>query len=237
MPDERLVPPEELGKEIAVRYVELPEHRATLIRRLRREYSRRLYKAPGRYLIDVVQAMRQSGWPAGRALPYELLRFHRGAMALMDDDTVETLGEGIDSWGSTDCFARLLAGPAWVQSRVSDGRIARWTGYDNLWWRRAALGATVALNVKASGGWGDTLRTLSVCRALVHDREVMVAKALSWALRALAPHDPEAVRFFLAEYDDCLAAQLKREVRSKLETGFKYPSGAQRVQARHQRSA
>ncbi len=83
--------------------------------------------------------------------------------------------------------------------------------------------STVALNVKASGGTGDTDRTLAVCRILIDDHDDMVVKALSWALRALVPHDPEAVQGFLTEYEECLAARVKREVKNKLTTGLKNP--------------
>ena len=81
----------------------------------------------------------------------------------------------------------------------------------------------MALNVKVSGGTGDTERTLEVCRILVDDHDDMVVKALSWALRELVPHDPKAVREFLATYEERLAARVKREVRNKLTTGLKNP--------------
>jgi 3-methyladenine DNA glycosylase AlkD len=58
---------------------------------------------------------------------------------------------------------------------------------------------------------------------LVNDTEDMVVKALSWALRALVVHDPDAVRGFLGEHEDVLAARVKREVRNKLTTGLKNP--------------
>jgi len=51
----------------------------------------------------------------------------------------------------------------------------------------------------------------------------MVAKAMSWALRELAVHDPDAVREFLNEHGHVLAARVKREVRNKLTTGLKNP--------------
>ena len=44
---------------------------------------------------------------------------------------------------------------------------------------------TVCLNRKSLGGYGDPDRTLAVCRLLVGDRDDMVVKALSWALREL----------------------------------------------------
>lgn len=64
-------------------------------------------------------------------------------------------------------------------------------------------------------------RTLAVCELLLHDRDDMVTKALSWALRELIVHDRTAVEAFLAAHDDRLAAHVKREVRSKLSTGLK----------------
>jgi 3-methyladenine DNA glycosylase AlkD len=66
-------------------------------------------------------------------------------------------------------------------------------------------------------------RTLAVCRLLVDDRDDMVVKAMSWALRELVAHDPDALWAFLAEYDDRLAARVRREVRNKLTTGLKNP--------------
>jgi 3-methyladenine DNA glycosylase AlkD len=58
---------------------------------------------------------------------------------------------------------------------------------------------------------------------LVSDRDDMVVKAMSWALRALVVHDAEVVREFLSEHEDELAARVKREVRNKLRTGLKNP--------------
>jgi 3-methyladenine DNA glycosylase AlkD len=53
------------------------------------------------------------------------------------------------------------------------------------------------------------------------DREPMVWKALSWALRDLSKRDPEAVRGFIAGREGRLARAVVREVRNKLETGMK----------------
>jgi 3-methyladenine DNA glycosylase AlkD len=98
-----------------------------------------------------------------------------------------------------------------------------WTRSADRWQRRLALVCTVALNVRARGGQGDAERTLGVCRRLVGDRDDMVVKALSWALRALVYWDREAVRLFLAQHDARLAARVTREVGNKLRTGVKNP--------------
>jgi 3-methyladenine DNA glycosylase AlkD len=81
----------------------------------------------------------------------------------------------------------------------------------------------VPLNKKARGGSGDADRTLAVCRLLVEDRDDMVVKALSWALRDLAGPDPKAVGAFLKEYEGRLAGRVVREVGNKLKTGLKNP--------------
>jgi 3-methyladenine DNA glycosylase AlkD len=91
-----------------------------------------------------------------------------------------------------------------------------------MWWRRNALVTTVPLNVAATGK-GDAARTLAICRLLLDDRDDMVVKAMSWALRALSVRDPSAAERFLAQNEDRLAPRAKRELRHKLATGVKNP--------------
>ena len=107
--------------------------------------------------------------------------------------------------------------------QISDTVIHRWARSEDYWWRRTALVSTVALNTRSQGGYGDVEKTLTICDMLVKDHEDMVVKAMSWALRALVIHDPIAVRAFLKQNEDQLAARVKREVKNKLETGLKNP--------------
>jgi 3-methyladenine DNA glycosylase AlkD len=148
---------------------------------------------------------------------------HKKTFKTLGEHEIEEFGQGIDSWGKVDSFSRWLAGPAWLVGQISDDLIHKWARSGDKWWRRAALVSTVALNVRSHGGYGDTERTLTVCEMLVDDPEDMVVKALSWALRELVVHDPDAVREFLKIHDAALAARVKREVRNKLTTGLKNP--------------
>jgi 3-methyladenine DNA glycosylase AlkD len=70
---------------------------------------------------------------------------------------------------------------------------------------------------------GEAQRTLEVCRLLERDRDPMVAKALSWALRELAKREPRAVREYITKRKDVLPALVLREVKNKLRTGLKNP--------------
>jgi len=190
-------------------------------RAIRRKYSRKLKQANPEFILDVARELLENyGY---RGLPYELIRNHRAAFQSIGEADLEELGRGINSWWSVDSFARTLAGPAWLNGQVSDELICKWAHSEDRWWRRAALVSTVALNVRSHGGRGDVPRTIEVCRLLVDDHDDMVAKAMSWALRELTVHDPDAVREFLNEHGHVLAARVKREVRNKLTTGLKNP--------------
>lgn len=199
----------------------LPVRNAPSVRAVRRRYSRELKAVEPTFVLDLVRELVEVyGY---RGMAYELILYHRDAFQRLGEAEVEELGRGIHSWGAVDSFARLVSGPAWRDGQVSDELIHRWARSDDRWWRRAALVSTVALNVRSQGGMGDVPRTLEVCRLLVDDPDDMVVKALSWALRELVVHDPEAVRGFLEEHEDRLAARVKREVRNKLTTGLKNP--------------
>ncbi|HEV7693234.1 MAG TPA: DNA alkylation repair protein [Hyphomonadaceae bacterium] len=161
---------------------------------------------------------------AGRKwLGYEIINQHNGASQSVTIKEIEALGEGMASWEEVDSFGVLLSGAAWLDSGISDADVKRWARSKDLWWRRAALVSTVVLNAKSRGGKGDTKRTLMICGMLVGDREDMIVKAMSRALRSLVSWDAKAVRGFLAEQDGALAARVKREVSNKLRTGLKMP--------------
>ena len=203
------------------------EIRALLVRNapnaraVRRKYSRKLKQANPEFILDLARELLENY--GQRWLACELIQNHKAALQRIGEAELEEFGQGINSWGAVDVFARILAGPAWLNGQVSDGLIHKWAHSEDRWWRRAALVSTVALNVRSHGGRGDVPRTLGVCRLLVDDRDDMVVKAMSWALREIVVHDPDAVRGFLTEYEDVLAARVKREVRNKITTGLKNP--------------
>jgi 3-methyladenine DNA glycosylase AlkD len=215
--------PMSLEAEIAARIAREPGATVPGLRRIRREFSREVERADGRTVVRAAIRLAQVAGRGHRFVAYELVRHHDGAAGLIDARALARLGRGMDSWDAVDCFGIYLSGPAWQRRRVSDGAIHGWARSPDVWWRRAALVSTVPLNSRAHGGKGDVRRTLRVCRMLESDREPMVVKALSWALRELAKREPAAVRAFLGERRGRLAALVVREVRNKLETGLKNP--------------
>ena len=156
-----------------------------------------------------------------QSVAYELIRKSRSVIKRVGLAEAEALGRNIDNWGTTDVFSVFVAGQAWKSGLIGDEEIMTWLYKGNRWWRRAAIVSTVALNQKSGGSKGDPPRTLLICEKVIDDRDDMVVKALSWALRELSKRDSRVVTGFMDRYQGRLAARVIREVNNKLESGRK----------------
>jgi 3-methyladenine DNA glycosylase AlkD len=212
-----------LAEEIDERLSGAKNSTTAELREIRREFTHRLKDAAPHVVIEVAELLIDEPGTTHRFVAYELIHHHPAALSHLNAWQLEQLGRGIASWGAVDCFAVFLAGPVWRGRRVPNSLIHGWARSADRWWRRAALVSTVPLNSKARGGEGDSYRTLQVCRLLERDRDPMVTKAMSWALRELAKRDPRAVREYLASRKEMLPAIVLREVTNKLKTGVKNP--------------
>lgn len=187
-----------------------------LLKELKGESSTRVLK--------IAWLMRDQGTHEGRQVAFELIEKRPDARRLLKTRDVLGLGEGNDNWASVDAFCCSISGPVWREGQISDKQVLSWTRSGDRWWRRTALVSTVPLNLKSRGGSGDPDRTIMICRTMVADRDPMVAKGLSWALRALVPIDETCVEGFLQDFHDDLPALVRREVGNKLTTGKKNPN-------------
>jgi len=213
---------EEVVKAIEIELGTLAQRNVAAIRSIRRKFSRRLAKAAPEKVVDLAQLiLRHAGIP--RFFAYELIQHHKPALQSLTAATLQGLGTGNDTWDKVDAFACYLSGPVWRERQVPDRLIEGWARSKNHWWRRTAVVSTVPLNNKARGGRGDSERKLLICRMLVNDRDDMVVKALSWALRELSKRDFDSAKKFLEENEGALAPRVIREVKNKLQTGLKNP--------------
>jgi 3-methyladenine DNA glycosylase AlkD len=209
--------PNALARRTLARIAALSSRYTPFIRVVRKDLSRQLRDAGARDVVAVGEALAAH---TPRWVGYEVINKHRAALASLTIKDVERLGR-LDSWYAVDAFGGYISGPAWRDGQIKDSDIARWARSKDFWWRRAALVSTVALNQKSGGNGYRAKETLAICAMLIDDREDMVVKALSWALRVLASRDPKAVRQFLDSHVDRLAARVKRETNTKLVTGRK----------------
>jgi len=213
---------DDILKAIEIELSALWQPNVAAIRSVRRQFSRQLAKAAPEKIVELAQRiLRHAGIP--RFFAYELIQHHKPALQSLTAATLEGLGTGNDTWDKVDAFACYLSGPVWRERQVPDKLIEGWARSKNRWWRRTAVVSTVPLNNKSRGGRGDTQRTLLICRMLVNDRDDMVVKALSWALRELSKRNLDSAKKFLEENERALAPRVIREVRNKLQTGLKNP--------------
>ena len=203
------------GRTIAKHLDLLPQGaRTDDVRNVRKYYSRLYRKAPPETVLAIAEHLFfEEGY---RFVPYELIYYHPGAIALLDAEKVQALSEGIQHWAAADTFAQFISGPAWKAGAITDDLIEKWIHSPDFWYRRIAVVSTIYLN-------GDPERMLKYAALLVDDHEDMVVKALSWVLRRAIRYDRQGVEQFLADHKRQLAARVKREVRNKLETGLKNP--------------
>ena len=202
-------------------------HGAPEARAVRKRISRDLAAVSGPDVLALALALHEA-YPrrtrfAHLLVACELLANHPGALALVGEPEVHRLGSTLAEWVHVDILATQVSGRAWREGQIADAAIDAWAASEDRWWRRMALVSTIPLNVRAQGGRGDAARTLHVCELLLDDRDDTVVKALSWALRALARQDRDAVATFVDRHRTRLAARVLREVRSQLVTGLKRP--------------
>jgi 3-methyladenine DNA glycosylase AlkD len=210
-----------LAKEIQSRLGRLPLPSTPLVRAIRKDFSRRIADATPESVVGLALHLLNQKSDLLRFFSYEVIRCHQTALEQLTRDDLLKLGEGLNSWSSVDCFAMYLSGPLWAQGTVSDQMIAAWARSKDLWWRRTALVSTVALSRR--GNADDLVKVSRVCALLAADKEDMVVKALSWALREMAKKHPGEARTFLEKHRHTLAARVVREVNNKLKTGLKTP--------------
>lgn len=220
--------PRRVVEEIDRSIQKLPSQTVADVRGVRRAISANLKRENAEAVFAVAELLLKRDQGFDRFIAYELIAQYPAASASLSATRLRSLGEGMDSWEDVDTFGCYLSGVAWRKGQITDAEVKRWSKSPDRWWRRAALVSTVPLNLAARGGTGDAKRTLAACDWLIDDRDPMVVKALSWALRTLVPRDAGAVSRYVERKSERLPALALRETRTKLKTGLKNPSKARR---------
>lgn len=217
--------PEVALEKIRADIAALPRRDTPHLRAVRKAWSQRLKSADAPAVIAIAQGLEAQSAQEVKWVAYELIRHHKPAFAAVTPAQIEDFAGRIASWYATDALGTVLTGPLWAQGRLTDALFDRWSVSPQMWLRRSALVGTVGLNASLRGGRGDPARTLPICLRLAGDRDDMIEKAVSWALRYLSQKDREAVVAFMDAHGEAFCARVRREVRHKLTTGVKSGRG------------
>lgn len=214
-----MITAKELAAEVEEEMLSARSTSVPVLRAIRKNISRKIKLSDRQIVIEAALALISRN-RVHRFIPYELVQNHPAAMEGITWSEVEQLAEGMGSWSEVDSFGCFVSGPAWAAERIRDSKIITWAKSSDRWRRRAALVSTLALNGRPVVR-DSTKRTLEICQMLIYDRDDMVVKAMSWALRRLGTVDPDASRSFVNRHREQLASLIVREVSRKLETGRK----------------
>jgi len=155
-----------------------------------------------------------------RALAILLLESHRRRIPELEWDHFDRWRHMSDNWGVTDGLGCVVFGP-WIKADLT-ARLERLTfliGEPDVWSRRLALVATVPLNRGQGTAIPDL--TLQLVDQVKHERDPMITKAVSWALRELTKTHRSRIVDYLEQNRRLLAPLAVRETENKLRTGLK----------------
>jgi len=188
-------------------------------RRLAREWSRAHRDVDASETLSLVEALWNAESRDERTLGLEILQLRPDVVRDLDAARFDRWRLDIDNWGVCDFLGGRILGP-WVEAAPKDRLtyLEILVGDPHLYSRRLGLVATVHLN-RGGGGYGEwTLRQVD---RLIDERDPMITKAVSWALRQMARHQASVVEAYVDSRAERMAALPRREVRNKLRTGRK----------------
>ncbi len=215
-----------------------PDYRAGVLRTLptqleiygvrtpkQREIARDWRRARGDVAFDdllpVVEILWRGDSQEERAMAMEILNQYRRYIPKLSWDHFERWRYQIESWALADGLGSTLLGP-WLAASPDDRLDRLWylIEAEHMWSRRVALVATTPIN---RGRADFTLpdMTLELIDRVKEERDPMITKAVSWALRVLTKKHADRVADYVEKNRDVLAKHVVREVNNKLRTGLK----------------
>ena len=124
----------------------------------------------------------------------------------------------ISNWETCDQLATQFAGKILLSNIDLVTDLKKWAGQTNVWRRRFAAAATVALN---HGGHSNPAATFEVLRPLVSDNNDMVRKAVAWAIREASKADEESAFKFLMDVKETAVPHVMKYGSEKLSREHK----------------
>jgi 3-methyladenine DNA glycosylase AlkD len=191
------------------------------LREIARAWQQAHKKTASQDLLALVESLWDGDSQEERLLAVELLERYRRTVPDLTWNHFDRWRSKLDNWGLTDSLASRILAP-WLIADPERRLDHLWAliADEDVWSRRLALVATVPIN---RGHTEFTIPdlTLQLVDQVAHERDPMITKAVSWALRELTKSHPDRVAAYLEDHREGLAAHVVREVEHKLRTGVR----------------
>ncbi len=172
----------------------------------------------GQKSADLMAAARDAWELPEREYQYaaiDMLARYWKVLATTDIPPILELAQQKSWWDSVDGLAGVVGDvlrAAKLRGEDGHGQMDQAVEHDNMWVRRIAMLHQL--------GWRDATdagRLFRYARALAHEKEFFIRKAIGWALRDFARHDPAAVTAFLRQEKPNLSPLTVREAGKHLD--------------------
>jgi 3-methyladenine DNA glycosylase AlkD len=205
----------------------IPTHSHTLgvrtpdVRKIIKKTYPEIKELPSKEFLKLIQNMKATGIFELIQISHEYIAKNNSFRKQLTFVQIEKLLIGLDNWASVDSFAGYVSGPAWIDQQIRTDDILKWSAHENVWIRRLAIVSCVPLNQKSQSEIWKKDITLELCQKHLTDREPIIHKAISWALRSLVKDHSKAVENFLIEHENSLKNFVRKEVMNKIKIGKK----------------
>ncbi|MEY4761979.1 MAG: hypothetical protein RLZZ200_1835 [Pseudomonadota bacterium] len=141
----------------------------------------------------------------------DLLVNHKGLFEPRHEPQLARLVRAKAWWDSVDLLATHVYGSLCRESAAMQARMASYSAHEDIWLRRVAI-----LHQLGSGADTDRARLAAILSANLAHQDFFVRKAMGWALRQFARHDPDWVRNWLDAHAGRVPALTRREAMKHL---------------------
>lgn len=190
-------------------------------RKIAKEWTRRHQDAPTREVLALVSALYCAPSFDERLMASYILSQNTRVIPGITEVQWNRWIAHIENWAVSDALSTDPFG-AWLLADRSRGvhYLKQLIESKNIWARRVALVGLMWVNREDAS---IPVRDLSFAfiKKTMHERDVIITKAISWILRTVADSYPAAVQAFIAKYENDLPAIAKRETLNKIQTGRK----------------
>ncbi|MCP4165484.1 MAG: DNA alkylation repair protein [Chloroflexi bacterium] len=191
------------------------------IKRIARDWQQHHKQIDGDALLAVTEALWAGESRDERLLSLALLeRYKKRIGDLLAWEHFENWRVDIDNWIVCDYLGTKIL-PPWMLAKP-DQRL-RYLDLlivdEDVWSRRLSLVTTVPMN--RDKRFAIPEHTFILIDQVKHERDPMITKAISWALRELTKTSPALVATYISANQNELSAHILREVNNKLTTGLK----------------
>ena len=166
-------------------------------------------KRPPEELLSIASQLWSLPQREYQYLAVDLLGRQCKALGMPHLDALLALVQQRSWWDTVDGLAGVVGDivrAALKQDAYAQAAMDAALKHDNLWVRRIAMLHQLGWRAET-----DTTRLFGYALELAHETDFFIRKAIGWALRDYARHDPQAVSLFLRQQQHRLSGLTRRE--------------------------